>query len=955
MAWEVSADQVEQWILQSNLPGHPQQSSSMQSLLQMEPPHASLLWELLTKPQANEIVIFYALNRLPKDERLRDWLLWNSPAVSSSSSSVAIRNKAASMLASFLIYDGGTQRWNSVGNDLLRLSEIHVELFLQTIILLMDDFHIISTAADASDQYDTTTIEAPTSATSATASVKDTRRWKDYLKGYYNNDTNDTTPALLQQLLQRIVQIPVSTRSITALGRLFRWTTIPNDGIAIELLLQSIMNPDLCKDALDALHHWCETLFEQHEHIPPSHLPLLERLLSILHTTQLFTHHTAIKIQAADDVETVEIVIAIAQLCNTIGMRLPTLELFFCCWAYDDIDVTLQVVPLARTMTRRMNETNDATLMPYLERFLSILYEQIKYPEDFTFDFGDDEDSEEQAFRLEMYNVYETLVQNAPQRTLQYVFAAASALLSNDVSTMPFSTVEATLRLIHHYSDGLRGIASASILSNPDFCQLLQQLHCSNITRHYHPEVLLLYYELTLRYHAMFSKLPQLLSTVLDALSGTFGIQHAHARVRSRCCYILLRLVKHTVNLLRDFAETAIVGICRLVEGHSAELTEDDKLHLFETVGILIGKTKMDGAQQRHHLQAIITPHIRHIEHLLAQQYEPETFILHASNAIAVIAFLSKGFTRPPVEVQSLFAEILPYSLQVLGTMPQAEMIRNKTMILQQRMILMVGKATIPTGRHFLRLLITNCTNDDLLLVAQLMNQYAKFKEDAGLVLESELIPFIQRCDALARSESLEDDNDDDNVGSANTGCLSHTAVEELRVRKLAYTVVQTIVCQQATAVLVSEGNVAHLPFLLETMCNGAVFASDPLVQRTCLKFFKDIAMQFNGSCNMISNDVKLMVLTFICQTVVPKALEMLSGLGSKLLKDATTARLIQEVAEILTILRSQVQLQHILEQVEAWPSASLLRPLLTRDNNASTISSHLEAQLKSKTSWNGE
>jgi exportin-T len=385
----------------------------------------------------------------------------------------------------------------------------------------------------------------------------------------------------------------------------------------------------------------------------------------------------------------------------------------------------------------------------------------------------------------------------------------------------------------------------------------------------------------------------------------------------------------------------------------------DDKLNLFETVGILIGRSKLEPEQQRQHLQSLITPHIRHIEQLVAAaqlsnpMYAPEEmFVQQASNAIAVIAFLTKGFRHPPAPVQALLAEILPYSLQVLGTMPQSELVRGKTMILQQRMILCTGKATLPSGRHFLRLLIDHCTSEDILLVAQLINQYAKFRTDAEIVLESELVPFLLKCNSLAQSEARAAGAD------GSTVSLSHEAVEEQRVRKLAYTVLQTIVAYDATIILVSEANIVHLPFFLETMCNGALLVTDVSTQKTCLKFFKDLTSQLttpqNGS--VIGGDVALTVLAYVCQVLVPKTIQMFVGFRSKL-QDAATAKLITEVSVIISTLRSHERLQQLLEQGTAetklLTSVSILASVLSCENSSTNISKQLLAQLNQEQSWN--
>jgi exportin-T len=86
-------------------------------------------------------------------------------------------------------------------------------------------------------------------------------------------------------------------------------------------------------------------------------------------------------------------------------------------------------------------------------------------------------------------------------------------------------------------------------------------LHQSDVVDHPHREVLLLYYDLSVRYYPIFIKEPQLLPKLLGGLSGERGLLHAHPRVKSRSCYLLLRLVKSVIKVMRPYVETAVTGI----------------------------------------------------------------------------------------------------------------------------------------------------------------------------------------------------------------------------------------------------------------------------------------------------------------------------------------------------------------------------------------------------------
>ena len=77
---------------------------------------------------------------------------------------------------------------------------------------------------------------------------------------------------------------------------------------------------------------------------------------------------------------------------------------------------------------------------------------------------------------------------------------------------------------------------------------------------------------------------------------------------------------------------------------------------LVKTMGLLVGKTGLAPAEQQNSLTAVVALHIRTMEETLRSENlarDPEYYgdILAASIA-AIIAYLSKGFRKPPVEVQ---------------------------------------------------------------------------------------------------------------------------------------------------------------------------------------------------------------------------------------------------------------------------------------------------------------
>jgi hypothetical protein len=708
-------------------------------------------------------------------------------------------------------------------------------------------------------------------------------------------------------------------------------------------------------------------------------LPVLCRLLECIHETNMIppltaaqiandTHHEPNDIITNNsnnnydshennydddhsiDSETMEVIIQMAILVNTIGLELlplyelyvllpsipfdqknsavetlfhQVLDLFFRVFAYDDIDVSNAVLPFAVRFSYYMAEDtirDDITLTKtttttvhvassmrqHLPLMLNILYHQLKYPIDFSYNYEDENDAEEVMYRTELCNVYKKLIRAAPMICLQFVGEALFAQLSSgNVAAVPTPNMEASLRLLYCYCEAIRPPPGLKVvMQNESFCTILRALHSSNIANHPHREVLCLYYETAVRYYPIFlvKENVELLSRLLSALSGPTGLQHDHPRVRSRCCYLLLRLVKSTITLLRPYVETAVNGIQSLLSQPNLLLRSDDTLFLFETIGLLLGKTGLESSSQQRYITVVITPHVRAMDHILTNvptlQADAEHYGEILSISIAAITNLSKGFTNPVDEVALVLTETLNIALTVLQTLPNSEPIRNKSMVLLQRMIVCVGKNVLVAVSSFLHVLIPHCTSDDILFVSQIINQLCiKFKEDATPVIDSVILPFLQKCQALTPANH--------EVVDTAEHLPPHLETEQLAIRKLSYVVMHHIVTHKVTAVLFSTTNASHLESILQMMNDGAIYVNDFIVKKTCLRFFRMLVEQLDG-IKLTSNGTATTnvnyrngIMTFTCQSVVPNVFQSMVS-NPALVRDANGGRVISEFAQLI-------------------------------------------------------
>ena len=264
-----------------------------------------------------------------------------------------------------------------------------------------------------------------------------------------------------------------------------------------------------------------------------------------------------------------------ADLTALVNQLQLIMGLFFKCFAYDDIDVTGAVIPMASRLVLMLEKEikNDASnqqlgvvptafrISSFMPQLITIMYEQMKYPEDFKFDYEDEDEAEEEMFRTELRKLNQKLVRYCPQMSLQFLCDALSNL-SLPLSSAPTNEVEASLRLVYHFCEGIHPPPGLKVaMKNDTFLQVLNALHSSDLSSHSHHEVVLLYYDITVRYNGILKTKTELLPDILSSMSGSKGLQHPHPRVRSRCCYFLLKLVKAMGSILRPFVETAVEGI----------------------------------------------------------------------------------------------------------------------------------------------------------------------------------------------------------------------------------------------------------------------------------------------------------------------------------------------------------------------------------------------------------
>ena len=88
----------------------------------------------------------------------------------------------------------------------------------------------------------------------------------------------------------------------------------------------------------------------------------------------------------------------------------------------------------------------------HVTQLLSIMFKQMCFPHDFDYDYENENDAEEIVYHSGLYKLNQKIVPICPELYLQFDLSQVKTPLSPAHT----SEVEAALRLVYHYCDGIR-------------------------------------------------------------------------------------------------------------------------------------------------------------------------------------------------------------------------------------------------------------------------------------------------------------------------------------------------------------------------------------------------------------------------------------------------------------------------------------------------------------------
>lgn len=546
----------------------------------------AMMFQVLDQSSA-ETAQFYSLGtlgRTPLDETerasFRQYLLFRFPPASSS----FLRNKVAWILARFL-WEDVPLRWTTLEHDLIHhLSVSQPDLYCKLLETAMEEFSAAVIREDPNNiEYD----EEQTVSSSSFSTKSDMRRVKDYFKDYINEYGEATgkqpnepeTNSLAHRLFDRVVAVleesivllqnrndanghamDTVALALKSMRQFLQWIDLPwvntqlnGNGVhpkAIEILLYLLSVPHYPAHihvlTFQVLKEWNSGTQSSNATILSSGhmLHVYSAVFEHIHKIDLLPY-------SSESSAPIEVVIEVAKFIDSAGQQLvnmdaknksaqvtpiqefntekvknalfQVLDLFFRAFSYDDIDVSAAVFPLAGNLIYEMEQ--QASLRMHLPQLLNVLYRQLKYPTDFSYDYEDEVAAEEMTFRADLAKLFGKMVRIDSVLCLQFVVETAQRM--EGMSQAPTYDVEVFLRLLYHFCEGIRPSPGLKvIMKNHTFCSLLTALHNSDIANHPHREVLCLYYETAVRYYPIFMTSSgkvhvantSLLSRVLEAM-----------------------------------------------------------------------------------------------------------------------------------------------------------------------------------------------------------------------------------------------------------------------------------------------------------------------------------------------------------------------------------------------------------------------------------------------------
>lgn len=504
----------------------------------------------------------------------------------------------------------------------------------------------------------------------------------------------------------------------------------------------------------------------------------------------------------------------------------------------------------------------------YIPQILHGIYRQTRFPED-----SDSDIAEFEEYRRSLYTIYLNIVRQRAHDTLSFLSTLVQSLPEQFAMIDP-RDLESFLSLLYRFKEGiapLKAVAAPFYEPTSPLSLMVVQIHRNMLSAvssgaDLHPSVLLTYYDFTVRYSKVLQIEAALIPAVLEMMFGPHGLAHSAANVRSRVCYLCLRLVKAIGASINPHASAILAALQpRLAISHERQgfaskhspthLAPDDQLYLFELAGQIIAslvlppeETGMDVKQLRsQYTVAVLDPLLQSLNTtfnelakgaLTDEEYVTEHCATHL-NAIANVLKAFKG-TDCMEKQQDTFTQVLTAVNCVLRALPWAPRVRSKVIFTLHRLTTVLDRAHfLGNVQEALQTLMLGCEQPEVVEIVQLVDQLIiKHKQALGGFLNRTTLPFVQHlCELMPQRSAL-----------TNSGTKDAPQLEREATQKYLYTFLLHLVTHGLDVVLISAQNVARLENIMCLVLEGCADVEDANINRACFSIGSMLVQRWIGN-----------------------------------------------------------------------------------------------------------
>ncbi|GBG87187.1 hypothetical protein CBR_g44922 [Chara braunii] len=516
----------------------------------------------------------------------------------------------------------------------------------------------------------------------------------------------------------------------------------------------------------------------------------------------------------------------------------------------------------------------------------------------------DEEEQRMEEYRRDLYTIFRNIAKISPDVTREFVQSTLSSVLGKSNEMVPSADVEVSLTLLYLLGEG----AGEDVLKpgSGSMGDIFAALLSAKVPWHGHRIIALSYLEIIVRFVKFLQQQPQCIPAALTAFLDERGVRHPNPNVSSRASYLFMRLVKVLRTQLKVYLDTilqslqGILGTITSFECISSKKDPsvmDERLYLFEAVGLLIGTDDLPADKQLKYLAAIVGPLCEQAKNILVNQTSADDNVGSPQTAGALMHFIhalgsiSKGFGEQLAggakqDVSAVLKQALGEVLGILQRLPRNKALRSKVISFLHRMVECLGSGISPVLPIAIQQLLVDCESRDLFEFIQLMNQLVNKFKGAMMGILNEVVRIVLGRVFEFLSEGITSDG-----LAANT----EEVRERRELQRIYFTFLQSITANDLSSVFITPQNSGCLNDVVSSLLQGACDHAEVPVRKICVQALIRLASEWCEQPEKVPGFRRFIIEKFVTECCLYSTLRNTFDL-----RDANTVSLLGEIAVAL-------------------------------------------------------